>query len=527
MTDHRTQEISLRTGLGLTRRELLIGLAALGITACVPRGTGRGGAAFFGVRDPDPLPDVPDGLFALGVACGDPTPDGFVLWTRLAPEPVADAGGMPDRNVSVRWQIAEDPDFQLLAADGVVQTSSAVAHSVHVDVSGLEPDREYWYRFTTGGQVSSVGRSRTAPGVGAEVGHLRALLASCQHYEHGYYTAWSHAAADQPDLVVFLGDYIYEGGTSSNRPRQHNSPAVTTLDAYRKRYGLYKSDHRLQAAHAAAPWILTWDDHEVQNNYTAWIPQSGTGLEAFAARRVAAYQAYWEHQPIRVEPLDGVMPLHRSLRWGSLLDVHVLDGRQYRSTVACGADISVDCEERYDATRTMLGPEQMDWLTGQLDAEPATWSLLANQTVMSPMPIGTAFNMDQWDGFPVERSRLLDALTGVRNAVVATGDIHSAGIATLKDEPADSPAVGTEVVTTSISSNTTSQLTLVLPVILDQNPHIHWADPHHRGYARLDITSEHIDVDFVSTQTDTDELGPADIETSWRILDGIPGAQPR
>ena len=166
MTDHRTQEISLRTGLGLTRRELLIGLAALGITACVPRGTGRGGAAFFGVRDPDPLPDVPDGLFALGVACGDPTPDGFVLWTRLAPEPVADAGGMPDRNVSVRWQIAEDPDFQLLAADGVVQTSSAVAHSVHVDVSGLEPDREYWYRFTTGGQVSTVGRARTAPACG-------------------------------------------------------------------------------------------------------------------------------------------------------------------------------------------------------------------------------------------------------------------------------------------------------------------------------------------------------------------------
>ena len=527
MTDRHMHENPLRRGLGLTRRELLVGLAALGITACMPRGTGRGGAAYFGVADPDPIPDMPHGLFALGVACGDPTPDGFVLWTRLAPEPLADAGGMPDRNVWVRWQIADDPTFSDVVADGTINTSSAVAHSVHIDVSGLEPDREYWYRFTTGGQVSAVGRARTAPSPGAQVDHLRVLLASCQHYEQGFYTAWSHAAADQPDLVVFLGDYIYEGGVSSGRARQHNSPAVTTLEAYRKRYGLYKSDHRLKAAHAAAPWILTWDDHEVQNNYTAWTPQSGTGLEAFAARRVAAYQAYWEHQPIRVAPLDGVLPLHRSLPWGSLVDVHVLDGRQHRSTVACGAAIAVDCEERYETTRTMLGTEQLDWLTGQLQIEPATWSLLANQTVMSPMPIGTAFNMDQWDGFPAERSQLLEALAGVRNAIVATGDIHSAGIATLKDEAVDSPPVGTEVVTTSISSGSTSELVLALPVILAQNPHIHWADPHHRGYARLDITPTHIDVDFVSTDTASDALGPATIETSWRILDGTPGALPR
>jgi alkaline phosphatase D len=505
---------------------MLVGLAALGLSACMPRGTGGGGGIAFGISDPEAVPGLPDGLFALGVASGDPAPDGFVLWTRLAPQPTADGGGMPDMSVGLRWQVATDPAFDNLVADGFVSTSSAVAHSAHITVERLQPDTTYWYRFTTGGQVSPVGRTRTTPAPGASVAELNMVFATCQHYESGFYTAWSHVAAEEPDVIVFLGDYIYEGGISTTRPRRHNSPEITTLDAYRKRYGLYKSDLRLQAAHQAAPWVVTWDDHEVENNYAGLTPQDPADQAGFLARRVAAYQAYWEHQPLRTEPLEGNLSLYRSIPWGSLADLLVLDGRQYRSDQVCSNDVAADCGTRMSPSNTMLGAAQKEWLQAQLAAERGRWSILANQVAMTPMPFGTAYNMDQWDGYPVERTDLLASMAAVRNAVVLTGDFHAAGVGDLQDEPTGSPIVGTELMTTSISSNTSATNESLISQYVTGLPQWQWFDATKRGYARATITPDTFDVDFMTVSTLTDVLTPATVNTSWRITDGTPGAVP-
>jgi alkaline phosphatase D len=505
---------------------VLIGLSALGLSACMPRGTGGGGGIAFGIADPDPVPGMPDGLFALGVASGDPAPDGFVLWTRLAPQPTADGGGMPDVPVGLRWQVAADPDFTDLVADGFVSTSSAVAHSAHITVERLQPDTTYWYRFTTGGQVSPVGRTRTTPALGASVAELNMVFATCQHYESGFYTAWSHVAAEQPDVIVFLGDYIYEGGISSTRPRRHNSPEITTLDAYRKRYGLYKSDLRLQAAHQAAPWIVTWDDHEVENNYAGLTPQDPADQAGFLARRVAAYQAYWEHQPLRTEPLEGNLALYRSIPWGSLADLLVLDGRQYRTDQVCSADVSEDCGTRMSPSNTMLGAAQKDWLLTEMAAPQGRWTVLANQVAMTPMPFGTAYNMDQWDGYPVERTELLNAMAELRNAVVLTGDFHAAGVGDLQDEAPGSPIVGTELMATSISSNTSATNEALISQYVTGLPQWQWFDATKRGYARATITPDTFGVDFMTVSTLTDVLTPATVNTSWLIQDGQPGAVP-
>ncbi|MBX3284621.1 MAG: alkaline phosphatase D family protein [Actinobacteria bacterium] len=499
-------------------------MAALGLSACMPRGTGEGGGYVFGIPDPAAVPGLPDGLFALGVASGDPWPDGFVIWTRLAPDPTGDGGGMPEITVPLRWQVATDPGFADLVADGEVSTTASVAHSAHVTLRRLAPNTTYWYRFTTGGQTSPVGRTRTAPAAGAPVDQLKMVFATCQHYESGYYTAWSHAAAEAPDVVVFLGDYIYEGGISSGRPRRHNSSEIKTLDAYRKRYGLYKSDHRLQEAHHAAPWILTWDDHEVENNYAGPYPQDPADDPIFAQRRIDAYQAYWEHQPLRVEPAEGALLLYRSLQWGSLVDFHVLDGRQYRSDQACSNDVAVDCADRTSPSNTMLGSTQKAWLQGQLASGGGRWSVLANQVAMTPMPFGTAYNMDQWDGYPVERSALLSSLAGVRNAVVLTGDFHAAGVGDLQDETTGSPIVGTELMTTSISSNTSAANESIISQYVTSLPQWRWFDATKRGYARATITPDTFDVDFMAVDALTDVLGTASVNTSWRISDGAPGA---
>lgn len=517
-----------RRSSAITRRGLLAGMAAFGLAACIPRGTWRGAGSVIGVTDPPPVDGMPDGVFAMGVASGDPTPDGFVLWTRLAPSPLAANGGLPESlEPFVRWQLARDEAFADLVADGIVRTSTGVGNSVHIEVDGLDADTTYFYRFTTGGQVSPVGRTRTAPAADAEVDEVRFVFATCQHYEQGFYTAWSHAAAEEPDLVIFLGDYIYEGGISSGRPRQHNSSSIQTLPAYRARYGLYKSDPRLQEAHRVAPWILIWDDHEVVNDYAGTLPSSGVASQAFLDRRTAAYQAYWEHQPIRTTPVDGGLQMYRSLGWGSLVDFIAIDGRQHRSKLACGGTFALDCEERSDPSRTLLGTTQRDWLDDQLAASTARWTVLVNPQIITPAPIGDGWIMDMWDGFPVERSHVLAQLSQVRNPIVLTGDIHAAGVASVRDEPEGSPTVATELITTSISSAPSGPEAALLNQAINSLDQILWFDNSKRGYARATITADHLDVDFVSTVTTADDLGPLTVETAWRVVDGTPGAVPR
>src|SRR5687767_5240052 len=269
--------------------------------------------------------------FSLGVASGDPGPDGVVLWSRLAPDPL-NGGGMGAEAVNVRWEVATDEGMRTVVKRGTSVARPDLGHSLHVEVDGLRPAAWYWYRFDVGGESSPIGRTRTAPATNSTPDRYRFAFASCQHFEMGHYTAYEHLAAEDLELVAHLGDYIYEGAANPNMPpalsvRSHQAWEPTTLEQYRNRYALYKSDRLLQAAHAAFPWVVTWDDHEVDNNYASDVPQDKTEQGGFLVRRAAAYQAYYEHQPLRKAsiPKGPNMLLYRTVSAGRLARFHVLD----------------------------------------------------------------------------------------------------------------------------------------------------------------------------------------------------------
>jgi len=513
----------------VTRRAFVRG--SLAVAATLP----LAGTAFglVGCTTP-PLPaDLPDGLFALGVASGDPLPDGVVLWTRLAPAPL-EGGGMPVVDVPVRWQVAEDEAFATIAREGTAVAKPAWGHSVHVDVYGLRPGAWYFYRFLVGEQVSPVARARTAPALGAAGDRLRFLVGTCQNWRDGYWPTWASAAGEDADLVLHLGDYIYESGVNGgDNVRAHNSAEVRTLVEYRNRYGLYKGDPALQAAHAACPWVVTWDDHEVENNYAGLLPEVPDEGPAFPARRAAAYQAWWEHMPVRMRPPTGPdLRIHRSVDWGRLARFHVLDTRQYRSDQPCGqADLGESCDARLDPTRTLLGAEQEAWLAGGL-ASDATWDVLANQVVMTSMPLaGTLYNLDQWDGYTGARARLLDRLAApdVANPVVLTGDIHAAGVGDVVDldtHGPGAPAVATELVAPSISSRFDPSLADAAEQLIGELPHVRWVDVRRRGYIRCDVTPGELVARYQMASSVLTPDAPVATTTSWRVTAGQVGAQP-
>src|SRR5882762_1602550 len=321
--------------------------------------------------------------FTLGVASGDPLPDGLVLWTRLAPKPL-EGGGMPMAPVDVDWEIARDARFQNIVQKGSMLARPELGHSVHVEVAGLDPGREYWYRFRAGDEVSQVGRTKTAPPAGAPVDRLRFGVCGCSHYEAGYFTAFRRMAEERFDFVFHTGDYIYEGradGGRNDRIRQHNGPEPYTLVDYRNRYALYKSDRDLLAAHASAPFVMTWDDHEVDNNYAGDFDENGTPPELFVLRRAAAYQAYYETMPLRASalPSGSHMRIYRRMQFGALIDFSVLDTRQWRSDQACGDGNHTDCAEALDSTRTMMGAAQEKWLFDNLADVKARWTVIGQQ----------------------------------------------------------------------------------------------------------------------------------------------------
>ncbi|WP_236792568.1 alkaline phosphatase [Amycolatopsis sp. GM8] len=471
-----------------TRRRVLIGgTAALGV------------AALTGVATPT---EPRDGLFSLGVASGDPWPDGVVLWTRLAPEPFAPDGGMPDRGVPVEWQVAADDRFATVVRSGVAVAQSSEAHSVHVEVSGLRPRADYFYRFRVGGELSAVGRTRTAPAPDARVERFAFAFASCQRYTDGFYTAYGHLAREDLDLVVFLGDYIYEGGSQGRIGRGHR-PArdVFSLADYRIRFAQYKSDPDLRAAHAAFPWVAVYDDHEVENNWAGDNSDSGMPPPAFRSRRANAFQAYWEHLPLRTRPSGSAWRIHRRLAFGDLIDFQVLDTRQYRSD-------QVPEAQRENPGRTMLGAEQKAWLFGNLAAGRARWNVLAQQVFFSqlnPPPGAGTHSDDAWDNYAAERNEVRDRLASVRNPVVITGDAHSSFVCDIKadfDEP-QSRTVGTEFVGTSITSDGDGgDHAPGDEALLGVNPHIRFVN-RKRGYVSCTVTPDswvavYRTLDFVS-----------------------------
>src|SRR5688572_21929466 len=379
-------------------------------------------------------PRFADDPFQLGVASGDPTPNGGVLWTRLAPKPLEPDGGMAGPRTVVMWEVASDDGFRTIVQQGRATAAAELSYSVHVNVTGLEPDRWYFYRFMAGEARSPVGRFRTTPAAGART-PLKFAVASCQYYEQGLYTAYAHMAREELDLVTHLGDYIYEYGPYAGRVRLHAGLEIRTLDDYRRRYAQYKSDPLLQAAHARCPWIVTWDDHEVDNNYAGSMGENDMeSEEQMHARRAAGYQAWWEHQPVRVPRVKSWadLTITRTFDWGALARFWVLDGRQYRSDQPCDdGNKVVPCGDWGNPARTMLGSRQERWLTDGLAASRARWAVLANQVMVAPNDSDSGPNaqlpMDTWSGYPAARDRLLASIAthAPNRTVVLTGDIHS------------------------------------------------------------------------------------------------------
>lgn len=475
-----------------SRRDFLQSVSLLGL-----------GAA--GLRLPRPVTPVwTADPFTLGVASGDPWPDGFVLWTRLAPDPV-NGGGMAPADVPVRWEVATDEGMRQVVRRGTTMATPEFAHSVHVELRGLAPDRWYWYRFMSGDATTPVARTRTAPLAGADPARLRMAFASCQHYEWGFYAAHRHLAREDVDLVCFLGDYMYEGHAA--RPvRTHEADEPLTLAAYRNRYAHYKQDEHLQAAHRSCPWVVTWDDHEVDNNYAGLISELGDPVATFAIRRAAAYRAYYEHMPVRraAMPRGPDALLYRRLPWGSLATFHVLDGRQYRSDQACGDRRKPPCEEWGREDRTMLGTVQERWLGDGLSASRSTWNVLGNQVVMMPMDLdpgpGEAYNMDAWSGYPAARRRLMSLVAERRvpNVVAITGDVHANYAGEIPADPAapDKAAVAVEYVGTSMTSDGDgSDAQPPVLAILPSNPNVKYHN-NRRGYVRCEITKDAWHADY-------------------------------
>ncbi len=488
--------------------------------------------------------------FNLGVASGSPRPTSVVLWTRILPDPL-DAHSAGAQPLAVRWEMAEDENFARIVAKGDATALPELAHSVHVDAIGLRPDRWYWYRFMLGDAVSPTGRTRTAPAPNAIPARLRFAFASCQHWEFGQYAAHRHIAAAAPDLVAFLGDYIYESGpvdlVHPAAPRQRSNVCFTLSD-YRARYAQYKSDPHLQAAHLAAPWIVTWDDHEVANDY-------GNDRDArrdpgFMMRRAAAYQAFYEHMPVRLPVLpDGPqgfahLRIYERYDWGRLAQFQVLDDRQYRSYHACqtpgrggSSSVTSSCMERMDSARSLLGPEQEAWLSDGFAKSKAKWNFIAQQTLMaqaSQVPItgpgeGRFWN-DGWDGYPAARQRLLQDLVRhhVANPVVISGDVHTFYACDLKDDflrPASAvnPVVATEFCGTSITSNGRSQARVDRYVA--DNPHIKYGRGDRRGFVMMEVTPEHADVRFQGVDdVQLADSGMATL-TQFVVEDGRPGVK--
>jgi alkaline phosphatase D len=474
--------------------------------------------------------------FTLGVASGDPMPDGAVLWTRLAPRPL-DGGGMPMVNFEVAWEVARDRAFGDIVTKGMALARPELGHSVHVEVNGLDSARDYFYRFRAGREVSQTGRTRTAPAASASVDTLRFAMVGCNHYETGYFTAFRRIAEDNVDFVFHSGDYIYEERDNGGRTevvRRHEGQEIYTLVDYRNRYALYKMDADLRAAHASAPFIVTWDDHEVDNDYAGNRDEQDTPPEVFLLRRAAAYQAFYENMPLRpgAFPAGPDLGLYRRVTFGSLVDFSVLDTRQYRSNQACEGGATPGCPEVRDDRRTMLGLAQERWLFDELARARGQWTVIGQQVPLFARDLGpeaaSRFSMDKWDGYPVARDRLIARIVETRapNPIVLSGDVHVHYGADLKRDFSrpESATIGSEFTNTSATSGGDgSDVSANWKVVGPINPHIKYHSAR-RGYVACTVTPATFRADFKVIDRVTVPGEPARTGGSLVVEAGRPGA---
>lgn len=475
-------------------------------------------------------------LFTLGVASGDPEDNAVTLWTRLAPSPLSANGGMPNRPVAVSWRVATDDGMRNVVARGEVLARPETGHCVHVRPRNLESNRWYFYQFYCGGQASIIARTRTFPSPRDRVTQMRFALASCQDYQSGFYAAYRHMAQQDLDFVVHVGDYIYEYGAQAGAVRQVPDAETLDLADYRRRYALYRLDPDLQAAHAAFPFLVTFDDHEVENNYAGNISEDGVTGDEFAARRAAAYQAYYENMPLafKTQPNGPNMRLFRRFNYGSLAKIHMLDTRQYRSDQPCGDGLQVICQETLNPAATLMGETQEGWLKKGLAQSRASWNVLAQQIMMTRWDLSSAvgapvpfFNMDAWDGYPAARDRILGFIADrkIKNAIVLSGDIHSSWQANLKQDftnPA-SATIATEFVGTSISSDFPLSYIPLVEATLPANPHINYFDGFHRGYLQHHVTHGTWRAEYYGVQDVADAGSAVDFLAAFAVENGVPG----
>jgi alkaline phosphatase D len=470
--------------------------------------------------------------FSLGVASGDPTENGVVLWTRLAPRPLEPNGGLEPDNIEVAWEVARDEAMRDVVSRGTAVASQQLAHSVHVEVDNLAPDRWYWYRFRAGDGESPIGRTRTMPAGNSLPEELRFAFASCQHYEMGQFTAYEHMAQEDLDLVVHLGDYIYEYEGKEDRVRKHFGKEIYSLDDYRIRHAQYKSDALLQKMHARCPWMVVWDDHEFDNNCANCISEeAGVDPAEFLIRRAAAYQAYYENMPLRATslPKGPDLQLYRTLSFGRLAGFQMLDTRQYRTDQPNG-DVMCEINEQCLSPKgTLLGPRQFDWLQASLAASQARWNVLAQQIMMALVRNPDGYYMDGWPGYVYERNRLIKFLQErqIANPVVLTGDSHSNWVNELRvdDRQHDTPIVATEFMGTSISSDGDGAEKFEgWEHIVSHNPHVRFLNGE-RGYVRCTVTPEVWQSDFRVVPYISRPGAPVSTRASFVIEAGTPGAK--
>ncbi len=464
---------------------------------------------------------LPSHPFTLGVASGSPRHDSVVLWTRLHIAGLLGHSTVPNAPIAVRWEVAKDERFSQLLQQGTANALPELGHAVHVELQNLAPDHWYFYRFKVGDYISTTGRTRTFPAPDALVNQLRFAYASCQRWEAGYFTAYQHMLGEQLDAIVFLGDYIYEynsrGGKTVRTLPGYLPAFADTVEAYRMRYAAYKADAHLQAAHAHCPWIMTWDDHEVYNDYAK---DQGEDLAPnFMQRKAAAYQAYYEHMPLRASTLmagfdslksNGELRIYGQFNAGQLANFMVLDDRQYRDHQACqkpgrgggGVVRAEECAALFDPKRTLLGTAQERWLDQTLAKTQSQWNIIAQQTLVgrrnySPSDkAGKALlQNDNWDGYPLARDRMLASIQkhAPSNPVFVGGDIHQNWVGHVKADYATprSKAIATEFCGTSLTSGG-GENDDKFKDRLSNNPHFVFADAQMRGYGVVTLTPKHL-----------------------------------
>ena len=518
-----------------SRRTILTGMSAMaGLAAAAPA-----------LAKIPAAPGWTANPFSLGVAAGAPSADGFVLWTMLAPNPMQDANGMHGPSRAIGYEIATDDNMNRIVQRGTAIADAAYGYSVHKEIRGLKPGRPYWYRFTSGAADSTIGRAMTLPPRGTNA--LKFAYFSCSHYEYGYFSAYRHAAEEHPDFGVFLGDYIYEyADTNPKRVkvRTHSGgKECETLDEYRARYAQYRLDPNLQFLHATTPSLVTWDDHEVQNDYADKWGEDFQDPSAFLKRRTAAYRAFYEFMPVKPvfsAPHGPNMRLYDRYDFGDLLRIDLIDGRQYRSREACydnqklknlkgggHLETPASCPELMDPSRSMIGLTQEKWLFDGLATSRAKWNVIANDVLMARLRQGPdkGYWTDDWDGYPASRRRLLDHIAAAKpsNPVAITGDIHSFWANDLKtdfDDP-NSPTVASELVGTSITSYGPSYE--VFKGFLPDNPHVKFFDSRPRGYVSVDLTRDAMTARFQTVSDITDPNATKATLASFVVEDGKAG----